>query len=90
MSYLHTSLEMEDFIFFAIIVHSSFESSEGEEGANVSNEACDEEIPLTTHVVLFLETPPLLQIVRKGLEWVNEGSKWSHKVGECNETYVAK
>jgi hypothetical protein len=78
------------FIFFASLVDSSFESIEGEGRANVLDEACDEEIPPTTLVILFLEAFPLLQIVRKGFEWVNEGSNWSCKIGECNETYVTK
>jgi hypothetical protein len=37
-----------------------------------------------------LEALPPPQIAKKGFEWVNEGFKWSYKVGECNETYVAK
>lgn len=37
-----------------------------------------------------MEALPLLQIARKGFEWVNESSKWSCKIGECNETYVTK
>jgi hypothetical protein len=74
---------------FAFIIHSSFESIEREGRANVLNETYDEKIPPTTFVIL-LEALPLLQIARKGFEWVNEGSKWFCKVGECNETYVAK
>jgi hypothetical protein len=40
--------------------------------------------------VLFLKALPPPQIAREGFEWVNEGSKWSYKVSECNETYVTK
>jgi hypothetical protein len=88
---LHSSLEIEDFIFiFAFIVHSSFKSIEGEGRANVLDKAREGEIPPAALVVLFLEAFPLFQIVRKGFEWVNESSKWSYKIGECNETYVTK
>jgi len=38
---------------------------------------------------IILGGPPTPQIAEKGFEWVNEGSKWSYKVSECNETYVA-
>lgn len=87
---MRSSLEIEDFFLkIAFIVHSNFKSIEREGRANVLDKACDEEIPPAT-LVLFLEAFPLFQIVRKGFEWVNEGSKWSYKVGECNETYVTK
>jgi hypothetical protein len=61
---------MKDFLFFASIVHSNFKSTKGKVGAYVSDEACDEEIPLATLVILFLKAPPLLQIVKKCIEWV--------------------
>ncbi len=40
MQYLH-SLEIEDFQCFTSIVHSSFESTNGEKKANVLDETCD-------------------------------------------------
>jgi hypothetical protein len=43
---MHISLEIEDFLVFAFIVHSSFESIEVEGRVNVSNEAYDEKISL--------------------------------------------
>jgi hypothetical protein len=42
----------------------------GEGGANVLDEACNENIPPPTLVILFLEALPSLQIVKKGIEWV--------------------
>ncbi len=50
---MHVSLEIEDFLFFAFIVHSSFESIKGERLVNVSNEAHDEEIPLEQTLLYY-------------------------------------
>ncbi len=55
-------------MFFASIVHSNFKSTKGEGGANVSDEACNEEIPLATLVILFLKALPPPQIAKKGIE----------------------
>jgi hypothetical protein len=56
--------------FFCIYSSFKFRSTKGEGGANVLDEACDEEIPPPTLVILFLEDPPPPQIVKKGIEWV--------------------
>jgi len=40
--------------------------------------------------VIFLEAFPLVQIVKKGVEWVKKDLKWSCKIGKCKETYAKK
>jgi hypothetical protein len=74
---MHISLEIDFFFFFAFIVHSSFESIKGERGANVSNEAHDEEIPLEQTLLYYSWRPfPLLKLRRKvlnGLMRVSNG-----------------
>jgi hypothetical protein len=89
MQYLH-SLEIEDFQCFTSIVHSSFESTNGEKKANVLDEACDKKNPSTVPKILFLEALPLPQIGRKGIEWDNYASKWSYKVSEYIKIYATK
>jgi hypothetical protein len=39
---------------------------------------------------LFIKALPLPQIGRKGIEWVNYGSKWSCKISECIKIYATK
>jgi len=65
---------------FTSLVHSNFESTNGGKKANVLYEACDKKILQTTSTILFLEALPLFQIGKKGIEWVNYGSKWSCKL----------
>jgi hypothetical protein len=49
----------------------------------------EEILPIDPNVI-WLEAPPLRQIVRRGVKWVKKGLKWSYKVGECKELYVTK
>jgi hypothetical protein len=73
---MHVSLEIEDFLFFAFIVHLNFESIKGERGVNVSNEAHDEKIPLEQTLLYYSWRPfPFLKLRRKVLNGLIEGSK---------------
>jgi hypothetical protein len=40
--------------------------------------------------IISLEAHPLAQIVKKGVEWVKKGLKWSCKIGGCKEAYAKK
>jgi hypothetical protein len=72
-------------LFFTFTIFLTSESIE-EGAANVRDEAHDEKSPSSNPYYIFLKTPHHPQIARKGIKWVNEGSKWSCKVGEyCNE-----
>lgn len=42
----------------------------------------DEKNPPMVLLVLFLKDLPHSKIVKKGIQWVNENSKWSCKVDE--------
>jgi hypothetical protein len=65
---MHISLEIEELLLFAFIVHSSFESIKGERGANVSNEAHNEKLPLEQTLLYYCWRPfPLFKLRKKVL-----------------------